>query len=117
MGNLKNAVARIAAVVGIGVTVWSASGPNAFAQSAENVAVIVNDNSTDSQRIGEHYARARGLPESNVFRIKTSTDETIERDVYLKTIEQPLAVAIRRGGLQDRLLYLVLTKGVPLRIA
>ncbi len=28
-----------------------------------------------------------------------------------------MGLAIRRGGLQDRLLYLVLTKGVPLRIA
>ena len=28
-----------------------------------------------------------------------------------------MGLAIRRAGLQDRLLYLVLTKGVPLRIA
>jgi uncharacterized protein (TIGR03790 family) len=80
------------------------------------VAVIVNDNSADSQRIAEHYARTRGLPESNVLRIRTSTDEAIEQDAYVKTIEQPIGLAIRRAGLQDRLLYLVLTKGVPLRV-
>src|SRR5262249_40570226 len=56
------------------------------------------------------------LPPSNVLRIKTSTDDAIERDAYVRTIEQPLAAAIARAGLQDRLLYLVLTKGVPLRI-
>jgi uncharacterized protein (TIGR03790 family) len=85
-------------------------------QTAENVAVIVNENSADSQRIAEHYARTRGLPESNVLRIQTSTDEAIERDAYVNTIEQPIGLAIRRAGLQDRLLYLVLTKGVPLRV-
>jgi uncharacterized protein (TIGR03790 family) len=86
-------------------------------QTAENVAIVVNESSADSKRIAEHYARTRGLPESNILRIQTSTDESIERDVYLRTIEQPLGLAIRRAGLQDRLLYLVLTKGVPLRIA
>jgi uncharacterized protein (TIGR03790 family) len=91
--------------------------PPVQAQTDENVAVIVNDNSQDSQRIGEYYARVRNLPPSHVLRIQTSTDDQIERDAYVKTIEQPLGVAIRRGGLQDRLLYLVLTKGVPLRIA
>ena len=98
------------------LTIWLAAAPVVHGQSAENVAVVVNDNSADSQRIAEHYARTRGLPQSNVFRIRTSSEEAIERDAYVRTIEQPLGLAIRRAGLQDRLLYLVLTKGVPLRI-
>ena len=98
------------------LTIWLAAAPVVLGQAAENVAVVVNDNSPDSQRIAEYYVRTRGLPESNVLRIQTSTDETIERAAYLKTIELPLGLAIRRAGLQDRLLYLVLTKGIPLRI-
>jgi len=98
------------------LTIWLAAAPVVHGQSAENVAVVINDNSTDSQRIAEHYARSRGLPQSNVLRIQTSSEEAIERDAYIRTIEQPLGLAIRRAGLQDRLLYLVLTKGVPLRI-
>jgi uncharacterized protein (TIGR03790 family) len=88
-----------------------------LAQSAENVAVVVNDLSPDSKRIGEHYARARGLPASNVLRIQTVASDVIERDEYVRAIERPLGKAIARAGLQDRLLFLVLTKGVPLRIA
>jgi uncharacterized protein (TIGR03790 family) len=103
------AIALLAIAVG--------AAPAALAQSAENVAVVANDNSPESQHIAEYYARTRGLPASNVLRIQTTAEETIERDAYVKTIEQPLGVAIRRAGLQDRLLYLVLTKGVPLRIA
>ena len=93
---------------------WLATA--AYAQAAENVAVIINDNSPDSQRIGEHYARTRALPASNVIRIRASSDETIDRAGYASTIEAPIAAAIRRAVSHDRLLYLVLTKGVPLRI-
>ena len=98
------------------LTIWLAAAPVVHGQSAENVAVVINDNSGDSQRIAEHYARTRGLPQSNVLRIQTSSEDSIERDAYVRTIEQPLGLAIKRAGLQDRLLYLVLTKGVPLRI-
>jgi uncharacterized protein (TIGR03790 family) len=88
----------------------------ASAQSAENVAVVVNDNSPDSQRIAQAYAAARSIPDSNILHIRTALTENVERAIYTQTIEQPLAQAIGRAGLQDRILYLVLTKGVPLRI-
>jgi uncharacterized protein (TIGR03790 family) len=103
------------AVLAVVVGCWLATTP-ALAQSAENVAVVINDNSDASRRIGEHYAKTRGLPASNVLRIRTITDDAIGRAEYVGTIERPLGQAIRRAGLQDRLLYLVLTKGVPLRI-
>jgi uncharacterized protein (TIGR03790 family) len=95
---------------------WSVAAP-VHGQSAENVAVVINDESPASRRIGEHYAKTRGVPASNVFHIRTTTDEAIPRIEYARTIERPLSQAISRAGLQDRLLYLVLTKGVPLRIA
>ena len=85
-------------------------------QSAENVAVVINELSADSRRIGEHYAQARRIPDVNVFRIEAPLEEEIDRNAFDTTIEQPLATAIKRAGLQDRLLYLVLTKGVPLRV-
>jgi uncharacterized protein (TIGR03790 family) len=94
------------------------AGPSALhAQSADNVAVVINESSADSQRIGEHYARSRGIPDGNVIRIKVAPQETIDRSVFASSIEAPIAGAIRRAGLHDRLLYIVLTKGVPLRIA
>ena len=92
-------------------------GWSVHAQSAENVAVVINDNSPDSQRIGEHYARTRALPAEQRIRIRASTDETVDRAGYASTIEAPIAAAIRRAGGHDRVLYLVLTKGVPLRIS
>lgn len=91
-------------------------GTAASAQSPENVAVVINTTSAASQRVGEHYARVRGIPTANVIRIQTSTDDSVSRVVYANTIEAPIAAALGKERLHDRVLYLVLTKGVPLRI-
>ena len=91
--------------------------PSVWAQSAENVAVVINENSGESRQIGEYYARKRALPPSNVLRIRASAEETIDRSGYSSTIELPIAALLSRERLQDRVLYLVLTKGVPLRIS
>jgi uncharacterized protein (TIGR03790 family) len=104
-------LAALAAVTLIGVTATSVA-----AQTAENVAVIINDNSAASQKVGEYYARKRSLPSSHVIHIQTAIDETIERPAYVATIEAPIGVALSKAGLQDRVLYIVLTKGIPLRV-
>jgi len=108
------------AVIRIGLSllvVAAVTSPPVFAQSSDNVALVINEASPSSQRIGEHYLRARAIPSNNVIRLRASTEEAIERTAYLTTIEQPIAAALRRHQLQDRVLYIVLTKGVPLRIA
>src|SRR3954466_8640974 len=88
----------------------------AGAQTAENVAVVVNDNSPDSQRVAEYYIRRRSIPAPNIVHLRTPVDETIDYGVYVTSIELPLSNALAQRGLQDRVLYIVLTKGVPLRI-
>ena len=52
-----------------------------------------------------------------MIRIRTSVDEEISRAAYAATIEQPIAAALVKAALQDRILYIVLTKGVPIRVA
>jgi uncharacterized protein (TIGR03790 family) len=88
----------------------------ARAQTAENVAVVVNESSADSKRLGEYYAQKRGLPPDHVIRIQVPLGEVVDRTAFVEAIERPIASAISRARLQDRILYLVLTKGVPLRI-
>ncbi len=92
------------------------SATAALGQSPENVAVVINEASPASQRVADHYIQVRGIPAANVIRIHTSTEETIDRGAYGSSIEQPIATALAREGLQDRILYIVLTKGIPLRI-
>ena len=88
----------------------------AFAQSGANVAVVINENSPASVRIGEYYAQKRQIPPENVVRIKTAADEAISRAMYVIDIEGPIIKALTTHALHDRILYIVLTKGVPLKV-
>jgi Tfp pilus assembly protein PilF len=103
---------RIAIAVLVCICVATVSS----AQSSENVAVVINDNSIQSRTIGEYYAAKRDIPAANIFRIRTSLDESVDRNTFDASIESPLRTLISTRGLQDRVLYIVLTKGVPLRI-
>lgn len=87
------------------------------AQSGENVALVINEASPVSQRIGAYYAQKRAVPETNIIRITAPTDDAVTRNVYGRDIETPIVRALRQHALVDRVLYIVLTKGVPLRIA
>jgi uncharacterized protein (TIGR03790 family) len=88
----------------------------ARAQSAENVLVVINGDSPASTEVGEYYARARAIPEDQVVRIQAPLEETIDYNVFVRTIESPIATWITKRGLQDRILYIVLAKSVPIRI-
>ena len=91
-----------------------ATAATAHAQTAENVAVVINEASAESRQIGEYYIKARGIPAANVIRLKTTTEESIQPAAYTATIQAPIAAALLRNNLFDRILYIVLTKGVPL---
>ncbi|MCL4848210.1 MAG: TIGR03790 family protein [Acidobacteria bacterium] len=82
-----------------------------------SVLLIVNHQSDDSVKIGEHFARARGLADEQVVRLAVDPVDEVSRAVYERGIEGPIAQHIARYRLHDRVLVLVLTKGVPLRVA
>ncbi len=88
-----------------------------FAQTAENVLLVLNESSPISMDAGMYYAQKRGLPQSNVLRIKTAAEENISRQDFERQIEAPIAAWLTRSFAQDRILYIVLTKGIPLRIS
>src|SRR5262245_184274 len=88
----------------------------AAAQTADNVLVVINTASPASIAVGEYYVKARHVSDTHVVRLSTATAEVIERAEYQRTIETPIATWLARHSLQDRILYVVLTKGVPLRI-
>lgn len=104
---------------------------------AEKVIIVVNRNDPDSLAIGQHYARQRGIPESNIVQLSTSKKETITIAEYVETIANPLLNALLendwvigvKGAAKDRygrerlsvsvhqIPFVVLIRGVPLRIA
>ena len=98
------------------VSVYGLAPTTVRAQTGDNVAVVINDASPASQRIGEYYVRKRSVPAENVVHVTAPTTDEITRGEYTSTIEGPIAAAIWKNDLEDRILYIVLTKGVPLRI-
>jgi uncharacterized protein (TIGR03790 family) len=99
-----------------------AAGP-AFAaagvNTGRNVLVVVNGSSADSVRIGEYYAKKRAVPEDQILRLTDlppDPTDGIDRPVFERAISAPVAAWLARNQAQDRILFIVLTKGIPLRI-
>lgn len=99
------------------IAVWLVQASAVAAQTTDNLLLVINESSPGSVEIGEYYAKARAVPAERTIRIKTATTETIQRPAYEQTIEGPIASWLTQRALQDRVLYVVVTKGVPLRIA
>jgi hypothetical protein len=88
----------------------------AHSQTAENVLVVVNKRSVVSRRIAQYYVHKREIPLANVCNIDTDEQEYISRETYDKEIERTVGACLVKAGLQERILYIVTTLGVPLRV-
>jgi uncharacterized protein (TIGR03790 family) len=88
--------------------------PAAWSQSVDNVLLVVNDNSEDSRAIARYYAEKRKLPATNTCRLRTAESDTISRDAFEREILRPVADHLRSKALQDQILYIVTTRGIPL---
>ncbi len=89
------------------------------AHSPESVLVVVNAANPDSVRIGEYYARKRSIPDAQVLRLEAMAADPpdgIARQEFNTKIGGPIANWLARNQAQDRILFIVLTKGIPLRI-
>lgn len=89
------------------------------AQTAANVLVVANAASGPSVRIADAYARARLIPDDQVLRLAgldASPADDIERSAFDRLIQLPIAKWLTAHAAQDRIVAIVLTKGVPLRI-
>jgi len=80
--------------------------------------VLLVENKADavSRAITEYYAKRRQIAASHVCAIDTATVETIDWMTYVGQIETPVGECLQRGHLEEQVLYLVTTMGVPLRI-
>jgi uncharacterized protein (TIGR03790 family) len=86
------------------------------AQTPAQVLVVINRRSPVSQEIGAYYMQKRGVPASNRCMLDLPPVETIARADYEKSIEAPISAFLKSHGLTEKILYIVLTSGVPLRI-
>ncbi len=81
-----------------------------------NVVVIATRRSPDSVSIAQYYAQKRRLPNTHIFTIDCVPQEEVALAEYRDTIERPVMNLLRERKLEESVDYLVLTKGIPLRI-
>ncbi len=87
-----------------------------LAQSGQNVLLVVNGNDADSRRVAEYYRPRRSIPAQNVCTLATTSAEEISWDVYQRQIEAVVGNCLKNAGLVERVLYIVTTLGVPLKV-
>jgi uncharacterized protein (TIGR03790 family) len=93
---------------------------SASAQSGANVLVVTNEASADSVRVGSYYADKRGVPLEQVLPLQglpANVPPGIDRLGFELLIQAPISNWLIAHAAQDRIHYIVLTKGIPLRIA
>jgi uncharacterized protein (TIGR03790 family) len=86
------------------------------AQTGENVLLVVNRNVPISRQIADYYRPRRSVPLKNVCAIDTTGDEEIQWGVYEGQIERPIGECLKNAGLVEKVLYIVTTMGVPLKV-
>lgn len=80
---------------------------------AAKVLVVMNENSQESMKIAGYYLNKRKISRSNLVSIKTDSKDNISPTNYKSLIEAPIKAALAKTpGIE----YIVLTKGVPLRL-
>ncbi len=104
---------------------------------AARVVILANRDDPDSLRLAAHYAAARGVPADNLVALPMPLTETISWKEFVGEVWQPLQDELVRRGWIDaiktplvdaigrkkyavfshRIAYLVVCRGVPLRIA
>lgn len=103
--------------------------------SPQSVVVVANQQSRASVELAEYYLEMRGIPSENLVLLDCPLEETISRETYLETLEDPLFEILKeRGWLvpqgldaiqtqeaeapswSSRMDFLVLCQGIPLRI-
>ena len=87
-----------------------------LAQSGQNVLLVVNRNSAISRQVGDYYRPRRAIPPANVCAIATTAGEEISWEVYQREIETPIADCLKKNRLVEKVLYIVTTMGMPLKV-
>jgi uncharacterized protein (TIGR03790 family) len=94
---------------------WGAA-PCLRAQTGENVLLVVNRKDALSRQIADYYRPRRSVPAANVCYLETTAAEEIDWKTYQDQIERPVGNCLKKAGLQEKVLYLVTTAGVPLKV-
>jgi uncharacterized protein (TIGR03790 family) len=82
--------------------------------SGFNVAIIVNQNSTNSVQLGNYYRQMRNVPPQNLLRINwTGTNTEWSLTDYTTTLLNPFLAMLASRQLTNQIDYIVLSMDIP----
>src|SRR4051812_827741 len=87
------------------------------AGSGFNVAIVVNQTSTNSIQLANYYCEQRHIPPQNVIRINWSgSNVEWSRANFESTLLNPLLATLQSRGLTNQTEYVVLSMDIPYRV-
>jgi len=81
------------------------------------VAVIANRAQPESEKLARQYCRDRAVPEEHLILLQCTASETIPEGDYLTDIQAPVRKALRERKLVEKVDFLLIVKGVPIKTA
>src|SRR5271163_936404 len=105
-------------ILWLAVLMTAASGAYA-GDSGLNVIVVVNQNSSNSLRLGNDYCERRGVPPQNLFRMTGWTNGAItwSPDDFESYLLNPLLAMISSRGLTNQAEIILLSMDIPYRVS
>lgn len=88
--------------------------PAVVDERAKSVLVVYNANAPEAKGIALRYAKARGVPTSNLLGVKVTTEENISKPEYRTALVEPVTKAI--AGIKNRIDFILMIRGMPIRI-
>jgi uncharacterized protein (TIGR03790 family) len=82
-----------------------------------NVLIVVNRLSPESVGIGDYYRRRRNIPPENLLSLSYRGDsEIVGQKTFEEQIREPLRAHLASNGLKKKILYIVMTYGLPYKV-
>lgn len=100
-----------------GLKLWMllATATAAFAGGGpQNVLIVVNDDSIESQQVGALYRQTRGIPQRNVCHVSISPKTNrVDAGLFQTSVVSRIHQHISDRGLSNQIDYIVLSKDIP----
>lgn len=87
-----------------------------FGVSPEEVLVVYNGDNIDSVKLAKEYQQIRKIPEKNMCYVICTSAELVSRDEYNEKIKKKIETHITDNNLKEKILFITVMYGIPLRI-
>ncbi|MCW5937799.1 MAG: TIGR03790 family protein [Fimbriimonadaceae bacterium] len=108
-------------IIGLPLTLFIAvscaaapEAPREYPADSKRVLVVENKASKDSLELSKYYREKRRIPPENLVTLDVEPKDNVSLDDYIKKIEDPIKA--RLGKSEHRIDFIVMTKGVPIRM-